>query len=130
MRWRTQSVLQATNNDRRRDFIRSVSAWGFVDCVENLLLSQQELNEHSQFVLVQHSVEKVQSQLLSVISNVGLHYLYGAEFQQRFIGHSGFRSSTGWRLPVSVRTMRGCLTNHVVNTARSIRKGSTRISGI
>ena len=123
-------MLQATNNDRQRDFIGSVSVWGFVDCVENLLLSQQELNEHSQFVLVQHSVEKVQSQLLSVISNVGLHYLYGAEFQQRFIGHSGFRSSTGWRLPVSVRTMRGCMTNPVVDTARSIRKGSTRISGI
>ena len=130
MRWRTQSVLQAANNDRRRDSIGSVSVWGFVDCVENFLLFLQECNEHSQFVLVQHSVEKVQSQLLSVNCNVSLHYLYGAEFQQRFIGHSGFRSSSGWRLPVSVRTMRGCLTNPVVDTARSIRKGSTRISGI
>src|ERR1019366_357317 len=100
MRWRTQNVLQATNNDRRRGLTKSVNAWDFVHCVKSLLLCPQELSEHSQFVLVQHSVEKVQLQLLSVISNVGLRYLHGPEFQQRFIGHCGCRSSTGWHQPV------------------------------
>jgi hypothetical protein len=95
MRYTTQSVLRATGNERRRGFAKSIGVWDFIDCVESFLLCPQELNEHSQFVLVQHSVEKVQLQLLAVISNVGFRYLHGAEFQQRFIGHCDFRSNTG-----------------------------------
>jgi len=80
---------------RRRCATKSAGIWNFVNCVESLLLCPQELNQHSQLVLVQHAGEKVQSQSLSVISNVGLRYQYGAELQQRFLSHRGFRASTG-----------------------------------
>src|SRR5664279_673237 len=94
MRWRTQDVLQATNNVRRRRLPNLIGGWAIAEGVERRLLYPQEFDEHSQLVLVQHAVESAQMQLLSVISDVGLRYLHGAELHWRF-GHCRFRLSWG-----------------------------------